>query len=371
MRLIIFLFILLMATTQGIAQPKGRSSFYLVVGTYTSKSSEGIYVYEFNALTGETKKVSVAMGLSNPSFLTVSPDEKYVYAVAENEPEGSVYALQFDKAKGQLKLLNEQSSAGAHPCYIDIDQSGKWLAVANYSGGSVSVFPINADKTVGTISQMIPHTGASVNAERQTSPHPHSAVFAPHHNNVFVPDLGKDKIIQYQLDKVTGKMNVVETIDGIAGSGPRHLTFHPNKKFGYVINELNASITVYQYNKTLTPIQTVNTLPDDFKNQNWCADIHLSPDGKFLYGTNRGHNSIVCYRVDATTGKLSLVERVDVNGKWPRNFMIDPTGNYVLVANQETDNIAVFKRDQKSGKLQLTDKEIKVSMPVCLRMMTK
>lgn len=360
-----------MATMQGIAQPKGKASFYLVVGTYTNRTSEGIYVYEFNTTTGETKKVSVATGLKNPSFLTVSPDGKQVYAVAENEPDGGVYALQFDNTKGQLKLINEQSSAGAHPCYIDIDPSGKWLAVANYTGGSVSVFPIQADKSVGKISHHISHTGSSINPERQTSPHPHSAVFAPHNVDLFVPDLGKDKIIQYHLDKATGKMSVVRTTDAIAGSGPRHITFHPNKKFAYVINELNASITVYQYDKTLTPTQTVNTLPDDFKDQNWCADIHLSPDGKFLYGTNRGHNSIVCYQVDATTGKLTFVERLDVNGKWPRNFMIDPTGNYLLVANQETDNIAVFKRDKKTGKLQLTDKEIKVSMPVCLRMIAK
>lgn len=360
-----------MSVMQGIAQPKGKKSFYLFVGTYTNRTSEGIYVYEFDATTGTAKQVSVTRGLKNPSFLTVSPNGKNVYAVAEIEPDGSVYALEFDKAKGQLKLINEQSSSGAHPCYIDIDQSGKWLVLANYTGGSVSVFPVSANSSVGAISQHILHSGSSVNPERQTSPHPHSAIFAPRNNNLFVPDLGQDKIIQYQLDKATGKMKETGAIKATEGSGPRHLTFHPNKKFAYVINELNASITAYQYDKTLTPIQTVNTLPDDFKDKNWCADIHLSPDGKFLYGTNRGHNSIVCYQVDAITGKLTFVERQDVQGKWPRNFMIDPTGNYVLVANQETDNITVFKRDQKTGKLQLTNNEIKVSMPVCLQMTAK
>lgn len=371
MNRLLLLSISIMSLTQAISQPKGKKTFHLIVGTYTTRTSEGIYVYEFDAATGEAKIMSVKSALENPTFLTISQDGKNVYAVAESEPDGGVYALQFDKKNGQLKLLNEQSTAGAHPCYIDIDQSGKWLTVANYTGGSVNVFPINANKSVGALTQNIPHTGSSVNPERQTSPHPHSAVFAPRNNDVFVPDLGKDKIIQYHLDKATGKMNVTGVIDAAAGSGPRHITFHPNRKFAYVINELNASITAYQYDKTLTPIQTINTLPDDFKGQNWCADIHLSPDGRFLYGTNRGHNSIVCYQVDAVTGKLTFVERLDVNGKWPRNFMIDPTGNYVLVANQETDNIAIFKRDQKTGKLQLTDKEIKVSMPVCLRMIAK
>jgi 6-phosphogluconolactonase len=367
---LILLFIFCMALTTGGAQPKGNKKFYLIVGTYTHRTSEGIYVYEFNPITGESKSVSVANGLKNPSFLTIAPDGKNVYAVAENEPDGGVYALQFDAKAGQLKLLNEQSSSGAHPCYIDIDQKGKWLVVSNYTGGSVSAYPVNPNKSVG-VAQNVSHTGSSVNPERQTSPHPHSAVFAPDGNDIFVPDLGQDKIIQYQLDPATGMIKASGSIQAVAGSGPRHLVFHPNKKFAYVINELNATITAYQYGKTLTPIQTVKTLPDDFKEQNWCADLHLSPDGRFLYGTNRGHNSIVSYKVDPATGQLTFIERQDVHGKWPRNFMIDPTGNYLLVANQETDNITIFKRDQKTGTLQYTGKEIKLSMPVCLRMVAQ
>ncbi len=370
MKHLILLFICLMSLTTGISQPKGKN-FYLIVGTYTNRTSEGIYVYEFNPSTGESKAVSVATGLKNPSFLTIAPDGKNVYAVAENEPDGGVYALQFDAKAGQLKLINEQSSSGAHPCYIDIDQKGKWLVLANYTGGSVSVLPVNSNKSIGATTQNIPHAGSSVNPERQTSPHPHSAVFAPAGNNVFVPDLGQDKIIQYQLEPAAGTLKATGSIQAVAGSGPRHLIFHPNKKFAYVINELNAAITAYQYGKTLTPIQTVKTLPDDFKEQNWCADIHLSPDGRFLYGTNRGHNSIVSYKVDPATGQLTFLERQDVHGKWPRNFMIDPTGNFLLVANQETDNIAIFKRDQKTGKLQFTGNEIKLSMPVCLRMIAQ
>lgn len=371
MNRLILLLITLIPLTEGLSQPKGKNSFYLVVGTYTSRASEGIYVYEFNTATGEAKAISVTPGLKNPSYLTVSPDGKHVYAVGENEPEGNVYALKFDESKGVLRLVNEQSSAGAHPCYIDIDPTGKWLAVANYTGGSVSLVPVNAKGMVGALSQTIVHSGSSVNKERQTSPHPHSAVFAPKNNDVFVPDLGQDKIIQYNIEKATGKMTEVGYVQAEPGSGPRHITFHPNKKFAYVINELNATITAYLYDKILMPFQTVKTVPDDFKDQNWCADIHLSPDGQFLYGTNRGHNSIVCYKVNPTTGLLTFVERQDVHGKWPRNFMIDPTGNFVLVANQETDNIAVFKRDQKTGKLEWIEEEIKVSMPVCLKMIAK
>lgn len=369
MKPLILIVICLMSLTAE-SQPKNRKNFYLIIGTYTNRTSEGIYVYEFNPTTGESKAISVAAGLKNPSFLTISPDGMNVYSVAENEPDGGVYALQFDAKAGQLKLINEQSSAGAHPCYIDIDQKGKWLVVSNYTGGSVSAYPVNANRSIG-VAQNVLHTGSSINPERQTSPHPHSAVFAPAGNDVFVPDLGQDKIIQYRLDPATGTMKTTGSVQAVAGSGPRHLVFHPNKKFAYVINELNATITAYQYGKTLTPIQTVKTLPDDFKEQNWCADLHLSPDGRFLYGTNRGHNSIVSYQVDATTGQLTFLERQDVHGKWPRNFMIDPTGNYLLVANQETDNIAIFRRDQKTGRLQFTGNEIKLSMPVCLRMIAQ
>jgi len=368
---LLLLSICLMAFTQTISQPKSKKTFHLIVGTYTNRTSEGIYVYEFNAGTGAAKAVSVASGLKNPSFLTVAPDGKNIYAVAENEPDGGVYALQFNSATGQLKLLNEQSSGGAHPCYIDMDHAGKRLVVANYTGASVSVLPVNENKSVGELLQNILHTGSSINAERQTSPHPHSAVFSPKNNDVFVPDLGQDRIIQYQVEKQTVTLKQVGFVQAEPGSGPRHLTFHPNQKFAYVINELNASITAYKYDKTLTPVQTVKTVPDDFTGKNWCADIHVSPDGLFLYGTNRGHDSIVCYKIDPATGQLTFVERQSVQGKWPRNFMIDPTGNYVLVANQETDNVAIFQRDKKTGKLAFTGKEIKVSMPVCLRMIEK
>lgn len=367
---LLLIFLCLMSFTQTISQPKGKKTFHLLVGTYTNRTSEGIYVYEFNSFTGEVKPVSVASGLINPSFLTIAPDGKSVYAVAENEPEGGVYALQFNSATGQLKFMNEQSSGGAHPCYIDINKAGKTLVIANYTGASVSVLPVKGNKAVGELLQNIPHTGSSINPERQTSPHPHSAVFGPKNNDVFVPDLGQDRIIQYQVEKA-GTLKQVGFVQAEPGSGPRHLSFHPNHKFAYVINELNASITAYQYDKTLTPIQTIKTVPDDFTGKNWCADIHVSPDGLFLYGTNRGHDSIVCYKIDAATGQLTLVERQSVQGKWPRNFMIDPTGNFVLVANQETDNIAIFQRDKKTGKLTFTGKEIKVSMPVCLRMAEK
>ncbi len=362
--------ICIMSFTQTISQSKGKKTFHLIVGTYTNRTSEGIYVYEFNARTGAVKSVSVASGLKNPSFLTVAPGGKNIYAVAENEPDGSVYALQFNSATGQLKLMNEQSSGGAHPCYIDIDHAGNRLVVANYTSASVSVLPVKENKLVGELLQNIPHTGSSINPDRQTSPHPHSAVFGAKNNDVFVPDLGQDKIIQYQLEKA-GTLKEVGFVQAEPGSGPRHLIFHPNQKFAYVINELNASIIAYQYDKTLIPIQTIKTLPDDFTGKNWCADIHVSPDGLFLYGTNRGHDSIVCYKIDPATGQLTFVERQSVQGKWPRNFMIDPTGNFVLVANQETDNITIFQRNKTTGKLTFTGNEIKVSMPVCLRMVEK
>ncbi len=365
--LLLFGLLYLMSTVSN-SQNTGHLLF---IGTYTSKASEGIYVYQFNAKTGDLTPITIGRGVKNPSFLAFSPDQRFVYSVAEMNG-GAVSAFSFDKQSNSLTLLNTQSAGGAGPCHITVDKTGKWVIVGNYGGGSLSVLPIQADGSVGKPVQTIQHEGRSVNPERQEKPHVHSINIAPNNRDVFVPDLGTDKIMTYTLNAETGQLtpgNPAFTAT-IPGAGPRHFTFHPNGKFAYVIQELDATVTGFNYKEgKLAPFQTITTLPDDYTGRKWCADIHISPDGKFLYGSNRTHESLVIYSINQKTGQLTYVGHQNVLGKTPRNFMIDPTGKWILVANQDSDNVVVFSRDTKTGKLTPTGKEIKVSMPVCLKLM--
>lgn len=374
-----------------ISKSQSKDEQYLIVGTYTRPNtknpSEGIYVYKFNTNTGEFSAVSKATGIKNPSFLTVSPNQKFVYAVTETS-DGSVTAYSFDKKSGNLTKLNTQSSGGADPCHISIDKTGKWVLAGNYSGGNLSILPVGADGSLGKATQTINHEGNGPNKNRQEKPHVHSVNIAPNNRDIFVPDLGIDKIMTYSLDAKNGKLSVGKpAFTKVAdGSGPRHFTVHPNGKFAYVIQELSSTVTAFNYaSGKLSPFQTITTLAQDFKDKDksFCADIHISPDGKFLYGSNRyvdaGNkngifaptnttDTIVMYSIDQKTGKLTYIGNEPVLGKIPRNFMITPNGKFILVANQETDNITIFKRDAKTGKLSPTGKQIDVPVPVCLQM---
>lgn len=375
-----------------ISKSQSKDEQYLIIGTYTRSNtknpSEGIYVYKFNTNTAEFSAVNKAIGIKNPSFLAVSPDQKFVYSVGENDIDSFVYSFSFDKKSGNLTKLNTQSSGGAHPCHISIDKTGKWVLVGNYSGGNLSILPVEADGSLGKATQTINHEGKGPNAGRQEKPHVHSVNIAPNNRDIFVPDLGIDKIMTYSLDAKNGKLlEGKPAFTKVAdGSGPRHFTVHPNGKFAYVIQELSSTVTAFNYTSgKLMPIQTITTLAQDFKDKNksFCADIHISPDGKFLYGSNRfvdaGNkngifaptntiDTIVMYSIDKKTGKLTYIGNEPVLGKVPRNFMITPNGKFVLVATQETDNITIFKRDTKTGKLAPTGKQIDVPVPVCLKM---
>ncbi len=371
-----------------ISKSQSKDEQYLIVGTYSRRASEGIYVYKFNTNTGDFSAVSVAKGIKNPSFLAVSPNEKFVYSVGETDTDGSVTAYGFDKKSGNLTKLNTQLSGGANPCHVSIDKTGKWVLVGNYSGGNLSILPVNVDGSLGKATQTINHEGKGTNAARQEKPHVHSVNIAPNNVDVFVPDLGIDKIVKYSLDAKNGKLLAGKTLfTKVAdGTGPRHFTVHPNGKFAYVIQELSSTVTGFNYVAgKLTPFQTVTTLAADFENKSksFCADIHISPDGKFLYGSNRYVDSenpnnrfapnittdtIVIYSIDQKTGKLTYVGNEPVLGKVPRNFMITPNGKFVLVANQETDNITIFSRDAKTGKLKPMGKQIEIPVPVCLKM---
>ena len=356
-----------------IGKSQAKEDQYLIIGTYTRTTSEGIYVYKFNTNTGDFSAISIAKGIKNPSFLTVSPNQKFIYSVGETDGDGSVSAFSFDKKSGNLTKLNTQSSGGANPCHISIDKTGKWVLVGNYSGGNLSVLPVEADGLLGKPTQTIQHEGKGPNEARQEKAHVHSVNIAPNNVDVFVPDLGIDKVVTYSLDAKTGKLSegnpaFTKVTDG---SGPRHFTIHPNGKFAYVIQELSSTVTAFNYAKgTLSAFQTISTLPKDSKENNACADIHISPDGKFLYGTNRFFDAIVSYSIDPKTGKLTYIENVPVLGEIPRNFMITPNGKFVLVANQKTDNITIFKRNAATGKLTSTGKQIAVPMPVCLKMIS-
>ncbi len=364
---------LLMAKT-----PWAENQLLVYVGTYTRRGSEGIYIYRMDLETGRLTRVGVAAGIKNPSFLAVHPNHRYLYAVNESsqfrgKKTGAVSAFAIDQRTGQLASLNEQPSGGRGPCFVEVDHAGKHVLAANYGGGSVVVLPLRADGSLGPATAFVQHHGASVHP-RQKGPHAHAIYVDANDRFVIVPDLGLDKLMIYAYDDSAGTLqpNAAQTAASLTpASGPRHFAFHPNGKFGYAINELASTITAFRYDAqrgTLTTLQTVSTLPAGFQGKNTTAEIVVSPDGRFVYGSNRGDDSIAVFAVNAKTGKLTWVGRHKTKGKTPRNFAIDPTGQYLLAANQDSDNIVVFRRDAATGKLADTNHEIRVSMPVCVVM---
>lgn len=346
--------------------------FYLFAGTYTGSGSKGIYVYQFNAANGSASLLSTTDSVANPSYLTVSNDGNHVYAVNETHP-GYVSSFSFNKKNAKLDFINSQPTGGFDPCYVNHDSAGKWLFVANYTGGSVAAFPLNKNGYLHPYAQLIQDSGSSVNKERQEKAHVHSAVLSPDENFLFTPDLGMDKVMIYKfkpsLNKplIPAKPSFEKTLDG---EGPRHFVFHPNKKFAYVITELSGAVTAYQYHDgKLKKIQTIKAHPEDYNGVVGSADIHISPDAKFLYASNRGdENTITIFSIDAITGRLKLKGYQSTMGITPRNFIIDPTGNYLLVANQGSNNVVIFKRNKKTGMLTGTGHELKIPKPVCLQM---
>ncbi len=347
---------------------------YMLIGTYTSSSggkSEGIYVYKFNSNTGEATYVSKTAA-DDPSYLAVSPNQQFVYAVNEGAKEkATISAYSFDKSSGMLTFLNSQSSEGDHPCYIAVDKTGRWVAAGNYSGGSFAVFKANSYGTLNKAATVIKHEGYSVNAQRQTAPHVHATVFSKDNKFLFVPDLGIDKVMIYSFAQKKGKLDPAKIPFHMteAGTGPRHFDFSPNGRFAYLLEELSGSISAYHYNKgELHLLQNISALPPEYSGPAGSADIHVSPDGKFLYASNRGEsNTIAIFGIDSNTGMLTLTDHHSTLGKTPRNFNFDPTGNFLLVANQNSDEIVIFKRDKETGLLSDTKNRISVGKPVCIK----
>lgn len=346
---------------------------YMLVGTYDSPKSEGIYVYKFNSDNGTAQEVS-HIKTPNASFLTISSNHKFVYAVHEDAPKdgkgGEIVAFSFNKENGSLTLINKQPSLGDHPCHVELDKTGKWLFASNYSSGSLSVFPVNSDGSLGTAT-IYQDYGTGKNEQRQKGPHVHSAKISDDNKWVFVADLGNDKVMIYAFDEVTGKLTPAPQpfVQSEAGSGPRIFTFHPNKKFGYLIEELSGTVVMYKYkNGSLESKQRISTVAQGDTRFTGSADIHVSADGNFLYASNRGDvNTIAIYRINKKTGMLTIIGFESTLGKAPRNFSIDPSGNYLLAENQDTNEIVVFNRDSFTGLLADSGKRISIGKPVCIK----
>jgi 6-phosphogluconolactonase len=360
--------------SRGNAWSSQNSNSIMYVGTYTSGKSEGIYGYHVSAgvaggLTRFTSSKSV-----NPSFLAIDESKKYLYAVNEvgeyaGKPGGGVSAFKIGE-QASVRLLNEQATRGADPCYLTIDRRRKNLLVANYTGGSVTVLPIRSDGTLGMATDMKQHEGSGPK-EQQKGPHAHCVILDRSERFAFVSDLGIDKVMIYRFDSAKGKLvpNNQPFVELKAGAGPRHLTFHPNGKLLYAINELDSTIAAFDYNErhgTLAHIETLSTLPSDFSGVSYCADVHILPSGRFLYGSNRGHNSIVVFEIDQRSGKLKLVEHVSTQGDWPRNFVLGP-GDTLWVANQRSDNFVGFGIDAETGRLRSLEVIEQIPSPVCLK----
>jgi 6-phosphogluconolactonase len=359
------------------------SGTIVYIGTYTHRAarlpyaSEGIYVFRMDHASGALTPVGVTTGVANPSFLAIDPQQRYLYAVNElmefsAQPGGAVSAFAIDPTTGALRYLNQQPSHGTAPCHLSVDTTGRWVLAANYMGGNLSVFPILADGQLGPASDTVQHHGSSVNPERQEGPHAHAIIQDPAGRYALASDLGIDKVMIYRFDVERGRLqpNDEPWAQVRPGAGPRHLAFHPSGAYLYLIQELNSTLTVFAYDAdrgALREIQTVSTLPAGFAGTNSCADIHVAPSGRFVYGSNRGHDTIAIFEVDQGAGRLTPLGHESTQGRTPRNFAIDPTGAFLLAANQDTDTVVTFRIDQRTGRLSTTGQVIDVPSPVCVK----
>jgi 6-phosphogluconolactonase len=344
-------------------------------GTYTGAKSKGIYMAQFDPATGKLGPAELAVRTTGPSFLALHPNGPFLYAVGEtsqigDKKLGTVRAFRMDDATGRLALLNQETSGGEGPCHVSVDGSGKYLLVANYGSGSIAALPIQADGTLAAASAVVQHQGSSVNPQRQAGPHAHFITMDPANRFALTCDLGLDRVLVYRLDLAKGALvpNDPPSAPVQSGLGPRHLGFSPDGKFAYVISEIGATMTAFSYDGkrgALKELQTLSTLPQDFKGAKGCAEVQVHPSGRFVYGSNRGHDSLAIYAVDPETGKLSWVDCQTTGGKTPRHFVIDPSGRWLLAENQGSDTVVVFRLDQATGRLSPTGQVVEVPSPVC------
>jgi 6-phosphogluconolactonase len=340
---------------------------YVFFGSFNwEKETEGIYVYELNTQNGKLSKITSVSGISNPSFLTLSPNGKYLFACTESKTKngGSVSSFEFNPDKKTLQFISKQSSGGENPVYLTVHPNGKWLINGNYTEGSVSVYPISGNGTLEPFVQNIQFSEGSVNPDRQDRAHIHSTVFSPDSDYLFLPDLGADKIRAYRFnnEKNTPLQEAeIPFVKTTLGAGPRHFTFHPNGKFAYCIEEMGGAVSVYAYeNGKLKPLQTIFTHPETCKEDFESSDVHISPDGKFLYASNRGKENNIAIFLIQDDGSLKTIGYQSVKGKHPRTFNLDPSGQFLITANTATNNVTVFKRNPETGLLKKAGRKIKI-----------
>ena len=348
------------------------------IGTYNNGSdqSKGIYSFSFDKKEGRLTPVEVVEGILNPSFLVVSKDGNTLYSVSEvfevnGTAGGSISAFNINSETGKLSFLNTQLSGGACPCHIELDPSGKYVFVSNYMGGNFAVFPLTPSGQLGEMIQLVQHNNhSSVQPERQEGPHVHAVAIPQDNNIVFAADLGNDEVASYHFDQQNGNLNAKASIQVTPGSGPRHMAFHPNGKWLFLINELNSSIYSYKYDREsgrLNLIAAISSLPQDYDGGNTAADIHVHPNGRFLYVSNRGHDSVVLCSIHQTTGDLTLINHISSGGAHPRNFSLDPEGEFMLVANKDSNSINAFKVDPNTGMISAMGCVAEVPEPVCVQ----
>ncbi|MFP4342488.1 MAG: lactonase family protein [Cyclobacteriaceae bacterium] len=368
-------FVYLVSMVSTFAQQSSKEIIYL--GTYSERGSEGIYVMNLDRGSGTLTPLQTVPHKNSPTFLEVHPSGRYLYAVYregmdEDDKNGTVTAFEIDQQSGKLSLLNEQSSLGAGPCHISLAPDGKFAFVSNYAGGSLAVYPVNADGSLGKAADFVQHKGKGAHEQRQTAPHMHSVIPSENGRFIYASDLGIDKIMIYEVNPQSGRLSAAATpyVASQAGAGPRHFALHPHQDYAFSIEELSSTITSYKVDKAagaLSPLQSVSALPEQVKlENNTTADIHVSPDGKFVYGSNRGHDSIVIYAFDPESGKMTYVGHEASGGGHPRNFCIDQKGEFIFVANRDDDNVVSFRRNKASGRLTRLD-EVRVPAAVCVR----
>jgi 6-phosphogluconolactonase len=367
--------------------PKQRLVF---IGTYTDPirfgtgrilegKGKGIYVYRLDVSSGAMELCSLSEGVPNPSYLAFDPSHRFLYAVNElkefeGAPTGAVSAFSLEPGSGKLRFLNMKPTHGTDPCHLTVDKTGRYVLVANFMSGSVCVLPIGEDGSLGDATDVIQHQGSSVHPLRQSGPHAHAVTLDDTGRYAFVPDLGIDRLMVYKFDVNRGKLepNDEPWVEVAAGAGPRQLVMHPRGGYAYLINELDSTMTAFRYNRDtgmLREIQTLSTLPGDFKGASACAEVQISPSGEFLYGSNRGHDSIVIYAINQRDGTLTCIGHESTRGKTPRNFVVDPAGEFLLVANQDTNSVVTFRLDPASGELMATGYRAEVPTPVCVKVM--
>jgi 6-phosphogluconolactonase len=356
-----------MKSVQTVNEREERERLDIFVGSYAKADETGIHWLRMDKATGRLQRVAGVSGIANPSFLALSSSGDRLYAVSETD-NGEVVSYAVDHEQMTLRELNRQSTKGSAPCHLSLDAEGRWLSVVNYGSGSVCTFGLEADGSLGAVVDWIQHEGRGVRADRQEAPHPHSIAADPFSAYHLVPDLGIDKVFVYRLEEGTGRLRQVSAATASAGAGPRHVAYHPQSSVVYVVCELDSTVVAYHFDRSggrLTELTRVSLLPSGFHGANTAADVHVSPSGKYLYASNRGHDSIACFRIEGN-GQLSALGHVATMGRTPRNFCITPSGRHLLVANQDSDSIVVMCLDE-AGMPQPLGQATRVKRPVCLK----